>query len=225
MSVVRVILWAASSELGVEPSYHPLPPKSEAALLGLEYLNDTLLVFPVIEESTFWTSLEAVYMPGGVAAHWNHWILRMVLANALLVKSTVYGDEWHRLARLHMTSALPYAEVALRPDTIQGIQAMLLLVEYSRYDPKAYNHWTLVGAVSRAIVDLGLHQDPPQSAHVPRNKLETRRRLFLCVYSADRSEAPTSPSSSHGSPWLTCFIGQQASRWIEPSHFPRHPLT
>lgn len=188
MSVVRVMLWAASSELSLEPSSHPLPPKSEAALLGLEYLNDTLLVFPVIEESTFWTSLEAVYMPGGgVATPWNHWILRLVLANALLVKSTVYGDEWHRLARLHVTSALPYAEVALRPDTIPSIQAMLLLVEYSRYDPRAYNHWTLVGAVSRAIVDLGLHQDPPHSANVSRNKLETRRRLFLCVYSADRS--------------------------------------
>lgn len=207
MSVVRLILWAASNDilfdLPSDARVQDLPPKDEANALGHEYLNNSLIVFPVIEQFTFSTSLEAVYYPDRTfATPWNHWILRMVLANAYLIRSTVFNDDCHRLARFHVMSALPYAEVALRPDTIPSIQAMLLLVEYSRYDPRAFDHWTLVGAVSRAMVDLGLHQDPPRSANISKNKLETRRRLFLCVYSADRYASRG--FNIRGSPLMPC---------------------
>lgn len=141
----------------------------------------------VIEESTFWLSLEAVYLPDqSLASPYNHFVVRLVIANGLITRSEEYGDEWHTLAGQHADSAMHYAEHVLKPDDISSIQAMLLLAEYSRYDPRRFDPWMLTGAVARAMVDLGLHQDPPKSLNLSKNKMEKRRRVFMCVYSTDR---------------------------------------
>jgi hypothetical protein len=63
---------------------------------------------------------------------------------------------------------------------------MLLLVQYSMLDPAHFDSWTLIGAASRAMVDLGLNVDPSKSSNTPRWKLELRRRVYHCVYALDR---------------------------------------
>lgn len=184
MSVARVSLWAISRQNRLEPSLVPLPSKSEAMALGQQYLNNIFMVLPVIEKSTFWASLEAVYC--SYAMPYNNYVLRMILATALIMRSENYGDEYYQIGGNHAMAAMHYVEDAFRPDDISSIQAMLLLTEYSRYDPRRFDNWTLVGALSRASVDLGLHQDPPKQAHMTRGRLEARRRVFMCVYTMDR---------------------------------------
>ena len=196
MSVARISLWAITRHNRLEPLMVPLPSRAESMSLGQQYLNNIFMVLPVIEKSTFWASMEAVY--GEYALPYHHYVLRMILATALIMRSEVYGDEYYHLGGNHAMAAMHYIEDAFRPDNISSIQAMLLLVEYSRYDPRRFDNWTLVGAVARATVDLGLHQDPPKQAQMTRGKLEARRRVFMCVYSMDRYvHAYRSPYLSH----------------------------
>ena len=54
-------------------------------------------------------------------------------------------------------------------------------------DPHHFDSWSLIGAASRAITDLGLHQDPPKGTPMLKGKLELRRRVFHCIYALDRS--------------------------------------
>ena len=184
MSVARISMWAITRQNRLEPSQVPLPPKAEAQKLGQKYLNNIFMVLPVIEKSTFWASLDAVY--GSFALPYHHYILRMILATALISASEEYGDEHYHSGGDHAMAAMHYVEEAFKPDDISSIQAMLVLVEYSRYDPRRFDNWTLVGAVARATVDLGLHQDPPKRAQMNRMRLEARRRVFMCVYAMDR---------------------------------------
>ena len=185
MSVARVSLWAVTRNNRLDASSMiPLPSKAESTQLGQQYLANIFVVLPVIEKSTFWASLDAVY--AGYARPYNHFVLRMVIATAFIMRSELYLDEFYELGGSHAMAAMHYVEDAFRPDNISSIQAMLLLVEYSRYDPRRFDNWTLVGAVARATVDLGLHQDPPKQAQTSRHHLEARRRVFMCVYSMDR---------------------------------------
>ena len=177
-------MWAVTRENRIDPALITLPSRAEAMSLGQQYLSNIFLVLPVIEKSTFWASLEAVY--GGYALPYNHYVLRMVIATALIMQSETFNDEFYHLGGNHAMAAMHYVEDAFRPDNISSVQAMLLLVEYSRYDPRRFDNWTLIGAVTRATVDLGLHQDPPKQSQISRSHLEARRRVFMCVYSMDR---------------------------------------
>ena len=187
MSVARISLWAVTRRNRLEPHLCPLPPKEEARALGQQYLNNIFMVLPVIETATFWAALDSVY--GSYSLPYHQFVLRMVLATALIMRSETYDDTYYRLGGDHAMAAMHYVEEAFRPDDISSIQGMLLLVEYSRYDPRRFDNWTLVGAVARAMVDLGLHQDPPKKAQMSRLHLEARRRVFMCVYTMDRYAA------------------------------------
>ena len=188
MSIARVTLWAAEREAVIDYGHGAaLPTREDAILLGKQYLGSLFTILPVIEESSFWASLQAVYDPSPmIASPFNHWIVRLVFANALIVQSKQFEDNHYRLARQHVTAALAHAESVLRPDSTSNLQAMLLFVEYARYDPRRFDNWYLSGAVSRAMVDLGLHQDPSKSSKISKAQLEARRRIFLCVYTSDR---------------------------------------
>lgn len=177
-------MWATTRQNRLDPNLVPLPSKDEARKLGQQYLNNIFMVLPVIEQSTFWASLDAVY--SNRAWTYHHYILRVILATALISRSETYGDEYYHMGGNHAMAAMHYVEDAFRPDDISSIQAMLLLVEYARYDPRRFDVWTLVGVVARAAIDLGLHQDPPKRSQMNRMRLEARRRVFMCVYSMDR---------------------------------------
>lgn len=85
--------------------------------------------------------------------------------------------------------ALWFAEYAVLPNTVIGLQAILFFIQYATMNPSDLSVWYLVGVGMRIYVDLGLHQDPPAKFLVGMNKnmLETRRRLFWATYSFDRS--------------------------------------
>ncbi|KAH8703018.1 fungal-specific transcription factor domain-containing protein [Talaromyces proteolyticus] len=85
--------------------------------------------------------------------------------------------------------ALRFAEYAVLPNTVIGLQAILFLILYGIMNPSDLNVWYLIGVGMRICVDLGLHQDPPPKflASMNKNMLETRRRLFWATYSFDRS--------------------------------------
>jgi hypothetical protein len=187
MSYARLILAASSTEPLPVGMSKELPPRYAAMGLIQYYINHVQIVLPILDEASFYPSVDNVYNPDQrKAAPFDHWIVRLVLAIATAAQSQQRGDTHYSDAVGHICAAIGYAEQVLHPGSIGSIQAMLLLVLYATLDPNHFDSWTLVGAASRAAVDLGMHQDPSKSANTPRAKLELRRRVFYCIYILDR---------------------------------------
>ena len=186
MSYARLIRSASTKEPLSADLIKALPPKFAATPLIQHYLNNIFTLWPVFEETTLYSCVEAVYQNGDDASPWDRWCVRMVLAIACLSQSESRGDNHYTDAVGHMNAALDNAEDVLHPGYVSSIQALILWAIYATMDPHHFDSLTLVGAASRAMVDLGIHQDPSKNVAISRPKLELRRRVYWCVYSLDR---------------------------------------
>lgn len=188
MSYARLILWACTKDSLPEGMAQPLPPRYVANSLIQHYLGTVFVLLPVFDEASFYASMENVYSRNSYQAEpLDHWLVRMVLAISSASKSEQRGDQHYMEAIGHVCAALEYSEEVLHPGAIVSVQALVLLTEYAMLDPHHFDSWGLIGAASRAMVDLGLHQDPPKGTPMAKGKLEVRRRIFHCVYALDRS--------------------------------------
>lgn len=164
-----------------------LPARHEAAPLLQHYFDNVFIQLPFFVETSFWTSVDAVYQSDGrFAKPFDHWMLRMVLAVASASVSYQKNDKSHQRALGLVAEALTYSEDVLRPGSIPCIQAILLLAQYALVDPGRFRSWHLVGMAVRVAVDLGLHQDPPVEMTLNADRLDLRRRVFHCLYCLDR---------------------------------------
>ena len=187
ISYARLILSASSKEALPAGLHKDYPPRYAATPHIQHYLNNVFSLLPAFEEASLYACVDAVYHPDDNATAFDHWVVRLVLAISCLSQSEQRGDTLYSEAIGHVTTALDYAEDVLHPGFISSIQALILLVQYSMRDPHHFDSWTLIGAASRAMVDLGIHQDPSRSVFIPRAKLELRRRVYWCVYALDRT--------------------------------------
>ncbi|KAF2473540.1 uncharacterized protein BDR25DRAFT_386331 [Lindgomyces ingoldianus] len=187
MSYARLVLSASAKEALPSGLHKALPPRFAATPLIQHYLNNVFMLLPIFDEASLYACIDAVYHPDDNASAFDHWIVRMVLAIACLSQSESRGDTLYSDAVGHVNAALEHAEEVLHPGFVSSIQALILLVEYAIMDPHHFDSWTLIGAASRAMVDLGIHQDPSRSTAISRAKLEIRRRVYWCVYALDRS--------------------------------------
>ncbi|KAJ5178996.1 hypothetical protein N7492_002206 [Penicillium capsulatum] len=170
------------------PAPNCLPARHEATPLLQYYFDNVFVQLPFFVETSFWTSVDAVYQSDGrFAKPFDHWILRMVLAIASASMSYQHNDKSHQQALALVSEALTYAEEVLRPGSITGIQAILFLAQYALVDPAHFRSWYLVGMAIKVAVDLGLHQDPPAEVLSNADRLDIRRRVFHCLYCLDRA--------------------------------------
>lgn len=187
MTYARLILSAATQEELPSGMTKILPKRFEAIPLVQHYLNTIGLLLPFFEETSFYASMDNVYQTEGTkASSFDQFLVRMVLSISSASMSDQRGDARCLDALGHLCAALKYTEDILHPGSIESIQAMLLLTVYATFDPHHFDSWTLVGAASRAMVDLGIHQDPSKAVKMPRQRLELRRRIFYSVYALDR---------------------------------------
>ncbi|KAF1944592.1 Zn(II)2Cys6 cluster transcripitional activator [Clathrospora elynae] len=187
MSYARLIRSASTKEPLPTGLTKALPPKYTATPLIQHYLNNIFTLWPIFEEANLYSSVDAIYQQGDNATPWDRWSVRMVLAIACLSQSDSRGDTHYSDAVGHINAALENAEDVLHPGYVSNIQALVLWTIYATMDPHHFDSWTLIGAASRAMVDLGIHQDPSKNVAISRTKLEIRRRVYWCVYSLDRS--------------------------------------
>ncbi|KAJ5086692.1 hypothetical protein NUU61_007999 [Penicillium alfredii] len=177
-----------------------LPARHEATPLLQYYFDNVFVQLPFFIETSFWTSVDAVYQSEGrFAKPFDHWMLRMVLAIASASISYQHNDKSHQRAWAFVSEALTHAEEVLRPGCISGIQAILFLAQYSLVDPGHFRGWYLVGMAVRVAVDLGLHQDPPAEVLPNADRLDIRRRVFHCIYCLDSSSLQRTFSFSEAS--------------------------
>lgn len=89
---------------------------------------------------------------------------------------------------------------AVCTNDIFGLQALLLLLQYTNLDPTAANVWLLSGFTTQACIDLGLHIETPKTQRMDPIAKDIRRRVFWCAYEMEvaTSAALLRPSSFFG---------------------------
>lgn len=188
MSYARLILSACTKDPLPQGTTKDLPARHITAQLVEHYFNNFFQLVPVFDKASFYNSINNVYRGNpDLIEPKDHWMLRMVLAIASATLSERSGDQYYLEGIGHVCAALEHSEEVLHPGSISSVQALVLLVEYAMLDPHHFDSWSLIGAASRAMVDLGLHQDPPKGAAMSKHTLEIRRRVFWCIYCFDRS--------------------------------------
>lgn len=187
VSYARLTLSACSEKPLPEDLTPGLPSKQQAGELIQHYWNRVFTIFPLFDERRFFESYKAVYNSGpSTATCHDHYFIRMALALSSASHIRQPGDRYSMDAVGHVAVALSFAEQVFHPGSIENIQALVLLVQYSLVDPIHFDSWALIGAAVRATVDLGLHQEPSKPLRISKEQLDLRRRVFYCVYSLDR---------------------------------------
>ena len=152
------------------------------------YLQNVHILYPFLSETKLFTAIDAVCQDNGrYASPMDHWTTRMVIAIALSSMSRRRGDVHYQDAVRHAAGALEHVESVVHPGSINGIQALLLLVLYAMLDPHHFSSWYLIGLASRAMIDIGLHQDRPKDLKVKESESDMSGRVYASIYALDRS--------------------------------------
>lgn len=187
MTFARLVLTATVNDALPETAPFDLPPRPTAHNIIQFYMTNIYSLFPCFSETALLTILDDVYQQDGrFIKNSDYFLFYMVLAIGSSAQCQVLHDERYADGVKFISKALEYADSALAPGYIVQIQSLLLLTQYSMLDPAHFDSWHLIGFTARAVVDLGLHQDPPTSAAYEKAALDMRRKLFYCVYSLDR---------------------------------------
>jgi hypothetical protein len=188
MSFARLLLSVSMVADLPTPASNPLPPRYIATSLIQGYLDNIFVLMPFFSETDLMSAVSAVYQDSGrYAKASDHWFVRMVLAISCGAASQTKGDESDQTALRHGSAAIAHVESVLHPGSISGIQALLLLVQYSMVEPEYFRSWDLIGMASRVMVDLGLHVEPSPETKMSKEAIDMRRRVFYCVYTLDRN--------------------------------------
>ena len=165
-----------------------LPQRYEITPLINHYMENIHTLYPFLSEAKFFQSIDAVYQDNGRHAQpIDRWTVRLVLATAIASLSRQRDDPRYQDAVGHAAAALEEIEAVVHPGSVVGIQAILQLVLYAMLDPGHFNSWYLIGLASRVMVDIGLHQDPPEELRLKQPEFAMRLRVYDCVYALDRS--------------------------------------
>jgi hypothetical protein len=188
MSFARLLLSVSMVTDLPTPASNPLPPRYIATSLIQSYLDNIFVLMPFFSETDLMSAVSVVYQDSGrYAKASDHWFVRMVLAISSGAASQTKGDDNDQAALRHGSAAIAHVESVLHPGSISGIQALLLLVQYSMVEPEYFRSWHLIGMASRVMVDLGLHVEPSLETKMSKEAIDMRRKVFYCVYTLDRN--------------------------------------
>lgn len=214
MTFARLVLAASTNDPVPEPATTAtLPAERTARSLVQFYEANVLALYPVLPRTSLYALVSDMYQenprPFRSSEYWLFW---MVLAVASAAQSRTKQDAHYRNAVEFVASALPHADGALMPGYVSQLQSLLLLTQYSMLDPAHFDSWQLIGFTCRAVVDLGLHQDPPFPQQSDKDALDARRRTFYCVYALDRLDTPNWPLHPASSNVVPCLFFVQGHK-------------
>ncbi|KAK1574446.1 fungal-specific transcription factor domain-containing protein [Colletotrichum navitas] len=191
MTFARLVLAAATNDEIPDPTEDSFPTRAEAFTTVQYYMANIYTLFPSFSETHLLTVLDDVYQQDERVKERlkdaDFWLLYMVLAIGYIAQSRDKQDKYYRVGLDFVARALPFADKALMPGYPTQIQSLILFTQLSMLDPSHFDSWYLIGFASRAVVDLGFHQDPPQLQVPDKAALDLRRRMFYSVYALDRT--------------------------------------
>lgn len=182
-------------ELETTPASLPAP--EAAAKLVTAYFNLTNLSMPLLHRPLFEEKMALIYgISRTIDLSKTHvapetriasfFVLEVFAVAILLLQKqepakcpTWMADRYHSMA----VRALSEAGL---PNNVEGVQALLLLAQFSYLHPALWGFWKTVGAALRLGVEIGLHEDPSCDG---KNYLEVdiSRRTFWVAYAMDRN--------------------------------------
>ncbi|KAG6014741.1 hypothetical protein E4U43_006201 [Claviceps pusilla] len=188
ITFARLVLAAITKDSLTESSQPIAPSRQTANSIVQYFMNNIYPLFPCFSETALLTVLDDVYRQDDrVIKDSDYWMLYLVLAIGSTAQSRRVYDEQYNNGVDFVCRAMAFADRALAPGYVYQIQSLLLLTMYSLLDPAHFDTWHLIGLTARAIIDLGLHQDPPMSSVTDRLALDLRRKIFYCTYALDRA--------------------------------------
>lgn len=211
ITFARLVLAVTTKDSLPEPPQSMLPSRQAANTIVQYFMANIYSLFPCFSETALLTILDDVYRQDDrVIRDSDYWLLFLVLAIGSTSQSRKINDEYYVSGVNFVCRAMSYADRALGPGYVTQIQSLLLLTIYSMLDPAHFDTWHLIGFTSRAVVDLGLHQDPPTSSVSDRSALDMRRKIFYCTYALDRSVISLLPYFVCA---ITCLLEPVLSVW------------
>lgn len=174
-----------------------VPSKDATQTLVKAYFQFANLSMPLLHEPTFQQKLELLYsMPQRISFEETHtdtesrtaiFFVFEVLAVALCViqKQDPSRIPTSMADRYHKTALRALREAGL-PIGVEGVQALLLVGQYSYHHPTVWAVWKTIGAALRLAVELGLHRDS-LSDDLDFLTMDTMRRTFWVAYAMDRN--------------------------------------
>ncbi|OJJ50365.1 hypothetical protein ASPZODRAFT_13449 [Penicilliopsis zonata CBS 506.65] len=217
-----------------------LPSRETAQVLITAYFQSVNVGMPLLHELTFDNKVNLLYsMPRAVNLVDTHnspesrmavFFVFEVFAIGLLSmqkQDPAAIPSW--LAdRYHTTALSALSEIGV-PNTVQGVQALLLLGQYSYHHPTLRAVAKTISSALRLAVDLRLHEDH-SAAGLDFFTLDTMRRTFWVAYAMDRNISMVLgvPSCLSDGVISAQFPSEIADQYITPNANPlseRRPLS
>ena len=180
-----------------------LPDRRSAEYFVKAYFEFANFSLPLLHEPTFRGKLESLYTEETSSSTVEQscveraqaqtklamFFANMVFAIGLL---TLHKQDASKvptnLCDRYYRTALGLLDSLALPNDVEGVQALLLITQYSYLHPKDLGVWDTVGLALRRAVKLGFHLDPPCDS-TNALTLDTIRRTFWVAYSMDRNLA------------------------------------
>jgi len=169
---------------------HSIPVKVADFLFG-NYVSRILPQYPIFYEPEIVSLYNSVFHnpapgcePGARATAHGVYVTSLIMAISLSTAARTKQARANNIAFVLFKSSVQQASAVFTNDT-RGLQALLLLLQYTFLNPSAANLWFLSGFVIQACIDLGLHRELPEELHEDALVRDMRRRLFWCAYEMD----------------------------------------
>ncbi|KAH7117887.1 GAL4-like transcription factor-like protein [Dendryphion nanum] len=148
------------------------------------FLDRVLTLYPIYHRNEVESAFRHIYYPTSNQEQdspRHRYIISIVMAISL----STAGRTNQLVANSHAYSLVQHA-IQWIPDVatndLAGLQAILLLTQYSFLNPTMADVWLLTGLISQAVIDLGLHQELPYDTRISAYDRDKRRRLFWVAW-------------------------------------------
>jgi hypothetical protein len=155
-----------------------------ASGLFVNYLDHIIPQYPIYHRNDITTAFNSIYHPAsnpGQDSARNRYIVSMIMSISLCTAARANQKRANAHAYLLVRHAMQWMPQVCTND-IPGLQAMLLLTQYTFLNPAMADVWLLTGLISQSVIDLGLHHELPNDSRVSVYERDMRRRLFWVAW-------------------------------------------
>ncbi|KAL1859853.1 hypothetical protein Plec18167_006325 [Paecilomyces lecythidis] len=126
--------------------------------------------------------------PGTLASPYETYIVSLIMAVSLTTSARTQQLRANSIATGLFKSAMRYIQSVCTND-LRGLQALLLLCEYTFLNPSVANVWFVSGFTTQLCIDLGIHQETLDDQMADSLTVDIRRRVFWCAYEMEIATA------------------------------------
>lgn len=144
--------------------------------------------FPVMHETTTYTRLEKCWNEKASIFEQYQVMMMVAIAMGTISRPHISNSEIGQVSKMFWKAAMKLYNPANRgTESLDNLQNMMLLLQYSLLVPETGNLWQLSGNVMRYATGMSLYTEPNPSQSFDPLTLDLRRRMFWTCYCIDRA--------------------------------------